>query len=129
MSLDNAFILSGHWRCVAGTPGTAVEIARIDDSHGYDWDYEAIVLRLADGALFFYKDAGCSCSGPYDDIDWSSLTPINGGTQLPHLLRRVAWEWQRAGRPACKLAADLLTTHPDMDADEALKLALLTLAP
>ena len=58
-------------------------IIQSDTGGGYDWDLVEVWKRNEDGRYFLYANAGCSCYGPYDEVDsWNDLEPLLNIQQL-----------------------------------------------
>jgi hypothetical protein len=51
-------------------------IAHAEDAD-YSWSAEAVLQRRPDGALFYFKDGGCSCNSFADDATVADLKPIH----------------------------------------------------
>ena len=53
-----------------------------DDGGDYDWSAIGLYRRVADGALFYTDECGCSCYGPGDDLTEAELTPLDTAEYL-----------------------------------------------
>lgn len=54
-------------------------IGDVDTIGGYEFNTLAVFQRIADGALFYDTDSGCSCPTPFDMATWENMTPIYTG--------------------------------------------------
>lgn len=83
---------------------------------GYDWTADMILLRLSDGALFRYEDAGCSCNSPLelysDKTSWANMEPLRSVDSIrrwPHEVVVSVQPWLRATPKQRILAASLIS--------------------
>ncbi len=46
-----------------------VEVLRAQGYWGYEWSLFDIWIEEKTGEYYWYEDAGCSCYGPYENVD------------------------------------------------------------
>lgn len=70
------------WHDVYGEPESfgLEKVAEIGE-YGYDWSLLVVWRRLADGAMFWDSNSGCSCVGPWEFVrSTSELRSLTRGT-------------------------------------------------
>lgn len=116
-----------------GEPPNAIELFDVGvDPGGYEWQTEALVLRLSDLAMFHYVDGGCSCNGPYEYTRWADLLPVRRGRSLgdvSHEFRVAAQPWLRASREALEAFVILRRNDPAAESIDLLRVAEGVVAP
>lgn len=66
-------------------------LAVIDSGEAYEFDLLVVWRRLADHALFWQQDSGCSCPTPFESHESvSTLRPIHSARDLALFLHELA---------------------------------------
>ncbi|MFJ8394364.1 hypothetical protein [Streptomyces sp. NPDC094144] len=81
----------------------------VDTADSYEFSMFVAWQRVADGAVFYGTDSGCSCPSPFEDLSesdpWSELTQVHDATKFTKVARTWVRESSYSGASAEDKAA------------------------